>query len=461
MIRELYQSLKEKKISSVELTTKYLEKIDQLNPKINAFLHVSDEDALSTAKKADSLLGKEDMCWLTGIPGSIKDSILTQGVPTTAGSKILEGFVPPYDATVSARLKSVFSPILGKTNLDEFSFGSSNENSAYGDVSNPYDMGRVPGGSSGGSAAAVAAGLSVWALGGDTGGSIREPASFSGVVGLKPTYGRVSRYGLIAFGSSLDCIGPITRSVEDSALVLNIIAGYDPHDSTSSKKELPDYSKDLGRDVKGLKVGLPKEYFIPGLDKEVEASVRAAAKKLEELGAHVVEVSLPHTDEALSVYYVVATSEASSNLSRYDGVRYGKTRENFGSEVKRRIALGTYSLSSGYYDAYYLKASRVRTLIKKDFDEAFKNVDVLLTPVAPTPAFKKNSKSSPLEMYLADIFTIPASLAGVPALSLPVGTSNNLPVGAQIIGPHFGEEIVLRVGHQLEKSLNMKMEPSL
>jgi aspartyl-tRNA(Asn)/glutamyl-tRNA(Gln) amidotransferase subunit A len=388
--------------------------------------------------------------------------MVTKGVRTTAGSKILDNFVPPYDCTAVARLEAAGAIVLGKTNCDEFAMGSSNENSAYGPVRNPRDKTRVPGGSSGGSAAVVAAGTAVAALGSDTGGSIRQPASFCGVVGLMPTYGRVSRYGLIAFASSLDHIGPLTKTVKDAAILLRTIAGRDPLDSTSADVPVPDYMEDIGKPVKGLRLGIPKEYFGEGLDPEVSASVEAAIEQLRNSGCEIVPISLPHTPYAIPTYYVIATAEASANLARYDGVRYGyrspnartlsemyrKSRdEGFGPEVKRRIMLGTYALSSGYYDAYYLKAQRVRTLLTRDFEEAFRQVDAIVTPTAPTPAFRLGEKADdPLSMYLADIFTVTADLAGIPGISVPCGQTNTgLPIGLQVLGKHFDESTVLRV----------------
>ena len=452
-LAQSYAALREKKISSVELTTAYLTRIKSVDSKLNSFLFVNSELALKTAQKVDDLLARgEKLCWLSGIPGAVKDVISTKGLPTSAGSKILEGYIPPYDATVIDKLHSVHSPILGKTNLDEFAMGSSTENSAYGAVSNPWDITKVPGGSSGGSGAAVSADLCAYALGSDTGGSIRLPASFCGVVGLKPTYGRVSRYGLIAYGSSLDCIGPLTKTVKDSAYILNVIAGYDAFDSTSAKMNLPNFAQNLNQGIKDLRIGVPKEYFGDGLNTKVAQAIKAAIKKLESLGAVVVDINLPHSEVALSVYYITATSEASSNLSRYDGIHYGKTREFFGNEVKRRIILGTYALSSGYYEAYYLKAANVRTLIKKDFEKAFEKVDCIVGPVAPTVAFAKGAKSTPLEMYLTDIYTILANLAGIPSLSIPCGFVDNLPVGLQIMGKHFQEELILKVGHTYESA---------
>jgi len=431
------------------------------DPKIGAYLALSKERALEQASRMDALAAKgETLPPLGGVPVAIKDVMVTRGLRTTAGSKILENYVPPYDCTAVARLEAAGAVILGKLNCDEFAMGSSNENSAYKPVHNPRDLERVPGGSSGGSAAAVAAGMAVATLGSDTGGSIRQPASFCGVVGLKPTYGRVSRYGLIAFASSLDHIGPLTRTVKDAALVLRTIAGRDPMDSTSADVPVPDYVAELQNDVRGLRIGVPKECFGEGLDAEVRASVEGAIQKLAGRGCEVVPISLPHSAYAIPTYYIVATAEASANLARFDGVRYGfrsaeartlsemyrKTRDGgFGAEVKRRIMLGTYALSAGYYDAYYLKAQRVRTLLTRDYEEAFQKIDALITPASPTPAFKLGEKSDdPLAMYLADIYTVTANLAGIPGISVPgAPTKSGLPIGVQILGKHFDEATIL------------------
>jgi aspartyl-tRNA(Asn)/glutamyl-tRNA(Gln) amidotransferase subunit A len=465
-------------ITPSDLTNDVLKRISSVEEKIRAYVTVNSEDALIQAKAAGERLKQGDKQALTGIPIAVKDNICAEGVRTTCSSKILENFVPPYESSVTKKLKESGYILIGKTNLDEFAMGSSTENSAFGLTSNPWDISRVPGGSSGGSAAAVAADMCIAALGSDTGGSIRQPAAFCGVVGLKPTYGRVSRYGLVAFASSLDQIGPITKTVRDSAILLNIFSGYDPYDSTSANLPVPDYTSVLGESIKGIKVGIPKEFFAKGLDSEVEDSVKKAVKELESLGALPVEISLPHTGYAVAVYYILATSEASSNLARYDGVKYGlrvegedlldmymKTREaGFGAEVKRRIILGTYALSSGYYDAYYKKAQQVRTLIKQDFDKAFEKVDAIVTPTTPTPAFKAGEKTDdPLQMYLADIFTISVNLAGVPGISIPCGfTSNNLPVGLQIIGKQFDEETILKISYAYEQSTDWhKRRPKL
>ncbi|HYX52736.1 MAG TPA: Asp-tRNA(Asn)/Glu-tRNA(Gln) amidotransferase subunit GatA, partial [Candidatus Limnocylindrales bacterium] len=424
-----------------------------------------EDRAMEQASKIDALAARGDaLPPLAGVPMGIKDVMVTRGIRTTAGSKILESFVPPYTCTAVERLETAGAIILGKLNCDEFAMGSSNENSAYGPVRNPRDNSRVPGGSSGGSAAAVAAGTALATLGSDTGGSIRQPASFCGVVGFMPTYGRVSRYGLIAFASSLDHIGPLTRTVEDAAILLRVIAGKDPMDSTSVDLPVPDYVAEMQKPVEGFRLGVPKEYFSDGLDPEVRSAVESAIQKLAQQGAQIVSVSLPHTSYAIPTYYVIATAEASANLARYDGVRYGyrsksartlaemyrKSRdEAFGPEVKRRIMLGTYALSSGYYDAYYLKAQKVRTLLARDFQQAFAQVDALITPTAPTVAFKLAEKSDdPLAMYLADIYTVTADLAGIPGISVPCGKSKaGLPVGLQVLGRHFDEATVLRVAN--------------
>jgi aspartyl-tRNA(Asn)/glutamyl-tRNA(Gln) amidotransferase subunit A len=465
-------------ITPSDLTNNLLKRIGAVEERVKAYVTVNSEGALIQAKVAEGLLRKGVKHTLLGIPVAVKDNICTEGVRTTCSSKILENFIPPYESTVTQKLKESSYVLLGKTNLDEFAMGSSTENSAFGLTRNPWDIARIPGGSSGGSAAAVAADMCIAALGSDTGGSIRQPAAFCGVVGLKPTYGRVSRYGLVAFASSLDQIGPITKTVKDSAILMNIISGHDPYDSTSANLPAPDYVSALGKDIKGIKIGIPKEFFSKGLDSEVEDAVKNSIKQLESLGAVPVEISLPHTGYAVAVYYILATSEASSNLARYDGVKYGlrvdgedlldmymKTREaGFGAEVKRRIILGTYALSSGYCDAYYRKAQQVRTLIKQDFDKAFKKVDAIVTPTTPTAAFKAGEKTDdPLQMYLADIFTISVNLAGVPGISIPCGfTSNDLPVGLQIIGKHFDEETILKISYAYEQSTDWhKRKPKL
>ncbi len=467
-IHELHSALKGKQISSLEATSAMLERIEAVEPHIGSFITVTSEQALAAAKSADQLIARGECDLLTGIPLAIKDIFLTEGIRTTCGSRILHNFIPPYSATSWEKLRDRGAVLLGKLNQDEFAMGSSNESSAYGVTRNPWDTTCIPGGSSGGSAAAVAARQATATLGTDTGGSIRQPASHCGCVGLKPTYGRVSRYGVIAYASSLDQVGPLTRDVTDCAVMLGALAGHDPKDSTSVDTPVPNYSAALPQGVKGLRIGLPKEYFIDGLDPDVQKAMNAAIETYRRLGAEFVDISLPHTDYAVATYYLIATAEASSNLARYDGVRFGHraeadgllemyTRsrsEGFGSEVKRRIMLGTYALSSGYYDAYYVKAQKVRTLIMNDFISAFANVDVMLTPVAPTPAFKIGEKiNDPLQMYLSDIFTIPVNLAGTCAMSIPAGFSaSGLPIGLQLIGKPFGEETILRAGFAFEQA---------
>ena len=471
----LHDMLVKKEITAVELTEDVLARIDEVEGDVKAYLTITRDEALAQAKAVDEKIAKgEKISFLEGIPGAIKDNICTNGIKTTCASKILEHFVPPYDATVMTKLKAQNPVILGKTNMDEFAMGGSTENSGYYPTRNPWNLDCVPGGSSGGSAASVAAGTSIWALGSDTGGSIRQPASFCGVVGLKPTYGRVSRYGLVAYASSLDQIGPLTRDVTDCANILNIIAGHDEMDSTSSEAEIPDFTKALVEDVKGLKIGLPKEYFVDGMDPEVEKTVRAAIEKYKEMGAEIVDISLPHTKYAISAYYLIAPAEAATNLQRYDGVSYGervesddlvgmmtKTRtEKFGEEVKRRIVIGNYALSAGYYDAYYLKAMKVRTLVQQDYNEAFRKVDVIMAPTAPTPAFKIGEMvSDPLQMYLQDACTVPLNLAGLPGISIPCGYSESgMPIGLQIIGKALDEETILRAAYTYEQSQNYHNE---
>jgi len=462
-------AIRERQVTAAALAEDFYRKIAAEDGEIHSFLALSKERAAAAAAKVDALADKGDpLPPLAGVPMAIKDVMVTRGVRTTAGSRILENYIPPYDCTAVARLEAAGAVVLGKTNCDEFAMGSSTENSAYGPVRNPRDKTRVPGGSSGGSAAAVAAGLAVAALGSDTGGSIRQPASFCGVVGLMPTYGRVSRYGLIAFASSLDHIGPLTHSVQDAAILLGIIAGRDPLDSTSADVPVPDYVAEIEKPVRGMKIGIPNEYFPEGMDAEVRAAVEDAIQLLAaKVGCEVVPISLPHTAYAIPTYYIVATAEASSNLARYDGVRYGhrshasatlsemyrRSRdEGFGPEVKRRIMLGTYALSAGYYDAYYLKAQKVRTLLTCDFEQAFAKVDAIITPTSPTPAFKLGEKlDDPLSMYLADIFTVTADLVGVPGISIPCGHSREgLPIGMQIMARHFDEATLFRLGHAYE-----------
>jgi aspartyl-tRNA(Asn)/glutamyl-tRNA(Gln) amidotransferase subunit A len=467
--------LARREISAQELTRACLDRIAEVDRRLNAFITLCPSEALAQAAAADERLARGDAPALCGIPLAIKDIYLTRGVRTTCASKILGNFVPPYDATVIARLREAGAVFLGKANMDEFAMGSSSENSAFGPTRNPYDLTRVAGGSSGGSAAAVAADECIAALGTDTGGSIREPASFCGVFGIKPTWSRVSRYGVIAFASSLDQVGPFTKTARDAAILLNTLAGVDPHDSTCAARPVPDYERALTRDLRGLRIGVPREYFVAGMAREVEDSVRSALKQYEALGATTVEVALPHTDYAIATYYILATAEASANLARYDGIRYGlrvpgdnnielynRTRaQGFGAEVKRRIMLGTFALSSGYYDAYYLKAQKVRTLIRRDFERAFEHCDLIATPVAPTTAFKLGEKmADPLQMYLSDIFTISVNLAGLPGLSIPCGyDSAGMPIGLQLIGPPFGEETMLRAADAYELSGALTRRP--
>jgi len=468
-IHEAHRLLKARKLSSVELTKACLERTKELEPKLKALVTVTGELALSQAEKADQRLKSGDSHPLTGVPVVIKDVICTRGVRTTCSSRMLENFIPPYDATVMEKLNACGAVIIGKANMDEFAMGSSTEHSAFFPTHNPWDLSRVPGGSSGGSAVAVAADEGIYALGSDTGGSIRQPAGFCSVVGMKPTYGRVSRYGLVAFASSLDQIGPLTKDVTDCAIVLNAIAGYDNRDSTSVPEPTPDYTQCLSHDLKGLTLGVPKEYFVEGMQAGVKTALQSAVKKLEELGAKIDwEVSLPSTPYALPVYYIIAPSEASANLARYDGVKYGfsytdtdsmweameKTRQfGFGDEVKRRIMLGTYALSAGYYDAYYLKAQKVRTLIRREFDQAFEKYDALITPTSPTVPFRIGEKlDDPLQMYLSDVCTLPINIAGVPAISIPAGFDNGLPIGMQVIGKPFGEEAILKVAYAYEQA---------
>ncbi len=462
-------ALQAKKVSARELAAEFYGRIDRRNGELNAFLTLSPERAYAQAGRIDAAVARgEALPPLAGVPIAIKDVISTLGIRTTCGSKILESYVPPYDATAVERLNRAGAVFLGKTNCDEFAMGGSNENSAYGPVRNPVALDRVPGGSSGGSAAAVAAGLAVAALGTDTGGSIRQPGAYCGVPGLMPTYGRVSRYGLVAFASSLDKIGPLAANVADAAAVMAVIAGHDANDSTSAAVPVPDYAAELEKPVQGLRIGVPEDYFGAGLDPEVKEKVQAGIALLERLGCRRIPLQMPHTDYAIAAYYIIATAEASSNLARYDGVRYGlrvpgstlvemyrRTRERgFGPEVKRRIMLGTYALSAGYYDAYYLRAQKVRALIARDFADAFRKVDAIVTPTSPTAAFRLGEKTSdPLQMYLADIYTVTGSLAGVPGISVPCGkTKAGLPVGMQILTPHFSEDRVLQIAAAFEKA---------
>jgi aspartyl-tRNA(Asn)/glutamyl-tRNA(Gln) amidotransferase subunit A len=468
-VANIQAALRTKKISARELAAGFYANIDRQNPSLNAYLTLSHERAFAQADRVDAAIAHgEKLPPLAGVPVAIKDVISTSGTRTTCGSKILESYVPPYDATVVTRLEKAGAVILGKTNCDEFAMGSSNENSAYGPVRNPIALDRVPGGSSGGSAAAVAAGVAIAALGTDTGGSIRQPGAFCGVPALMPTYGRVSRYGLIAFASSLDRIGPFSGNIADTAAVMSVISGHDENDSTSAAVAIPDYSREIEKPVQNLRIGVPEEYFAGGIDSEVKEKVSAGIALMEKLGCRRIPLKMPHTNYAIATYYIIATAEASSNLARYDGVRYGlrvpgatltdmyrKTRERgFGAEVKRRIMLGTYVLSSGYYDAYYLRAQKVRSLIARDFSDAFQKVDAILTPTSPTPAFKLGEKTSdPLQMYLADIYTVTGDLAGIPGVSVPCGkTRAGLPVGLQILGPHFAEARILQLARAFESA---------
>ena len=478
-IKEARTLLDAREVSSVELTKSFIDRIESVESRVRAFVKVTPEAAIDQAKNADLAISQGYASLMTGIPLQIKDNMCTKGIATTCSSVMLRDFVPPYSATVVERLESEHAVVIGKGNRDEFAMGSSTENSAFHSTHNPWDLERVPGGSSGGPAAAVSAGESMAALGSDTGGSIRQPAALCGVVGMKPTYGLVSRYGLVAFASSLDQIGPITRDVTDSAMLLTAISGHDPKDSTSIPVPKQDFTKALYSNIKGMKIGVPKEYFVEGIDSEVDQATRKAIEVLQSLGASVDwEVSLPSTAYALAVYYIIAPSECSANLARYDGVKYGYSdhssgsmwselentrQQGFGPEVKRRIMLGTYSLSAGYYDAYYLKALKVRTLISEEFSEAFKKYDVLVTPTSPTPAFKMGEKTAdPLQMYLSDVLTIPVNIAGLPGISVQCGFSQGLPVGLQIIGPQMGDATILRVAHAYEQASEWhKLRPEI
>ena len=478
-IHELLNRLAAGETTSEKITESVFRRIAGVEERVHSFITLLEEPAMEAAREEDRAIGQGVRKPLGGIPLAIKDLLCTKGIRTTCGSRILENFIPPYDATVIRKLRNAGAVFVGKTNMDEFAMGSSTETSHFGITRNPWDLERIPGGSSGGSAAAVAADECIASLGSDTGGSIRQPASLCGIVGLKPTYGRVSRFGLVAFASSLDQIGPFTKDVEDCSVMMNVIAGYDPRESTSVPREVPDYRTFLGQDVKGMTVGIPKEYFIEGIDPEVSSAIRGVVKTLEGLGVSIREVSLPHTEYCVAIYYLIAPAEASSNLARYDGVRYGfrsrdgrdlmdmykKTRsEGFGAEVKRRIMIGTYGLSAGYYDAYYKKASQVRALLKRDFDEAFRECDVLITPTSPTPAFRIGEKmDDPLQMYLCDIFTLSTNLAGIPGLSVPCGFSGTgLPIGAQFLAGHFVEGKLLRLASAYEKHADFeKRRPAL
>lgn len=466
-IKQMSEKLHSGEITSVQLTQHYLDRISQYDGDLNAFVTVTPELALSMAEAADKKIAAGEAELLTGIPIAHKDIFCTDGVKTSCSSKMLDNFIAPYDAHVVTLLKKIGMPILGKTNMDEFAMGSSSESSYYGPTKNPWDHKAVPGGSSGGSAAVIAAGLAPLATGTDTGGSVRQPASFCGITGIKPTYGAVSRFGIVAYASSFDQAGPMTRSAEDSAWMLNAMAGFDERDSTSLNREKTDYTAELGQSLKGLKIGVPAEYFGEGLDPEVEAVIKTAIAEVEKLGGEVVEVHLPNKDLAVPAYYVLAPAEASANLSRYDGVRFGyrcdqpanledlykrSRSEGFGEEVKRRIMVGAYALSAGYYDAYYLKAQKLRRMVRDDFTKAFESCDVIMGPVAPTSAFNIGEKSDDqVSMYLADLYTIPVNLAGLPALSVPAGFANNRPVGLHIVGPYFSEAKLLNIGHQFQQ----------
>jgi aspartyl-tRNA(Asn)/glutamyl-tRNA(Gln) amidotransferase subunit A len=476
---DAFNGLRNKDFSSKELTEACFKRIKETDSQVKAFLTLNEAEALSQAEIADKKLASgETVSALAGIPVAIKDIFCTKNLRTTSASKVLENYVPPFDATAVKKLREADAVFLGKTNLDEFAMGGSTENSGFFPTSNPWDLARVPGGSSGGSAAAVAADMCFYSLGTDTGGSIREPASFCGISGLKVSYGRVSRYGVMAMTSSLDTIGPFGKNVEDIALIMKYLAGQDVLDATTPAELVDDYSAEIKKEIKGLKIGLPKEYFVEGMNAGVREAVLLAAKKFEELGCEVVDISLPHTDLAVAAYYIICPSEVSSNMARYDGMRYGLSKrqdqnlldiyldsraEGLGAEVKRRIMIGTYALSAGYYDAYYKKAMQIRTLVKADFDDAFKDVDLILTPVAPGPAFKIGEKiGDPLSMYLEDVFTIPASLAGICGLSIPAGSIDGLPVGMQLLGKRFDEKTILRAGHQFQLVTDYhKSKPSL
>jgi aspartyl-tRNA(Asn)/glutamyl-tRNA(Gln) amidotransferase subunit A len=473
-IKQIQQGLAQKEYSSVEITRQYLDRIDSHNSTINCFITVTDELALQQAKTADAAIARGEAGALTGIPLAHKDIYCTDGIKTSCASRMLDNFIAPYDATIIENFRQGGAVMLGKTNMDEFAMGSSNENSYYGAVANPWDFERVPGGSSGGSAAAVAASLAPGATGTDTGGSIRQPAALCGISGIKPTYGCVSRYGMVAFGSSLDQGGPLARSAEDCAILLQAMAGFDPRDSTSIDREVPDYSEQLNNDIRGLKIGLPKEYFAEGLDADVARVIETAIQEYRRLGAEIVDIGLPNANLAIPVYYVVAPAECSSNLSRFDGVRFGhrcddpvdledlykRSRdEGFGDEVKRRIMIGTYVLSAGYYDAYYLKAQQLRRLIKQDYEKAFEQVDVILCPVTPEVAFKQGAKTDdPVSMYLQDIYTLALNLAGLPGMSIPAGFSQELPVGMQLIGNYFDESRLLNVAHQFQQATDWHLK---
>jgi aspartyl-tRNA(Asn)/glutamyl-tRNA(Gln) amidotransferase subunit A len=478
-IHELQDKMKNGSTTATQITESVFSRIDAVEERVHSFIRLLKDEALHNAADADEIIKKGDIKPLTGIPIALKDIVCTKGITTTCGSHILHNFIPPYDATVVKKLRDAGAVFIGKTNMDEFAMGSSTETSYFGPTRNPWDLKRIPGGSSGGSATAVAADECIASIGSDTGGSIRQPAALCGIVGMKPTYGRVSRFGLIAFASSLDQIGPFTKDVEDCAIMMNVLAGYDSRESTSVNTEVPDYRQFIGRDIKGWKIGIPKEYFIEGIDPEVNAAIKKAITLIEQSGGQCVDISLPYTQYCVATYYIIAPAEASSNLARYDGVRYGfrstesrdlldmyrNTRmQGFGAEVKRRIMIGTYALSAGYYDAYYKKASQVRALIKRDFEEAFKICDIILTPTTPTPAFKIGEKTDdPLQMYLSDIFTISANLAGIPGISVPCGfTSSGLPIGVQFLAGHFEEDKLIQIASAYEKNAKIeKRRPAL
>lgn len=476
-LKDAAEMIAKKEVSAMELATSAIERVKEVDDKLHAFLHVAEERALADAKIADQMIASNEATVLTGIPYALKDNLLAKDLPATAASKILENYKAAYDATVVKKLNASSPVLIGKTNLDEFAMGSSTENSAFGPTKNPFDLDRVAGGSSGGSAAAVASGEVLFALGTDTGGSIRQPASFCGVVGLKPTYGRVSRYGAIAMGSSLDQIGVFAKTVEDAAYAFQAIAGQDAHDTTTLPKHVPEYSQFLKEDLKGMRIGIPKEYFIDGMDKETEQIIRQAISKFESLGAAIEEISLPNTKYGLACYYIIMPVEISANLSRYDGIRYGLSvpgssleevyfnsrSKGFGAEAKRRIMIGAYASSAGYFDAYYKKAMQARNLIRQDFTDAFEKYDLILTPTTPNPAFKLGEKTAdPLAMYLEDVFTVSLNIAGVPGISVPAGiTSAGLPVGLQVVAPHFAEERLFHAGYAFEKSLNLKLKTKL
>ncbi|MCL4354107.1 Asp-tRNA(Asn)/Glu-tRNA(Gln) amidotransferase subunit GatA [Patescibacteria group bacterium] len=461
-IKESLDGLKTKKFSSVDLTNACLDQIKKFNPKLNAYITVCEDEVIDAAKLADEKRKNGEDAPILGIPIALKDLFLTKGIRTTASVKVLDKYIPQYNATVVKKLKLAGGIILGKLNCDGWAHGSSGENSDYGPAKNPWNTGHTPGGSSSGSAVCIAADMAIASTGTDTGGSIRLPAGFCGVVGLKPTYGRVSRYGVIAMSSSLDAIGHFTKTVEDSALFLNITAGKDSYDSTTPNEPVQDYSRNINKSLKGIKIGVPKEYFIEGVDKQIKEKTLKAISFYETLGAEIINITLPHTDYAIAAYYIIQPAEVSSNLARYDGIRFGNTRSYFEKEAKRRIMLGTFTLSTGYYDAYYKKAMKVRTLIKNDYAEAFKKVDAIITPVSPTLPWKLGERiNDPLKMYLSDIFTVTANLAGIPGLSVPIGLVDSLPVGMQILGPQFSEELLFRLGHQYEIANPIRVKPKL